>query len=328
MILVGDVGGTKTRLAIFKAEKPLHCLYEKSFSSQNYQGLGLIIKEFLNDHPFEGDVACFGVAGPVRANRIQATNLPWVIDAKELEKDLGLKKVYLVNDLQANAWGLRSLEEKEFALINEGEKHEGNAALVSAGTGLGEAGLYWDGKTHLPFACEGGHTDFGPRNDLEVELYSYLRNKYGHVSWERVVSGPGIYELYEFLVQTGKEKRTIEFPDKGKAPKIISEKGANESDSACVRALHWFISLYGAEAGNAALKFLSLGGVYIGGGIAPKIIEVIKKDALKGVNSFKKSFSNKGRMKELLEQMPIKIVLNEKTALLGAFEFAFMQEGY
>jgi len=326
MLLVADVGGTKTKIALFDSKKPLKCIDEKNYSSKAFKALSDIIEDFLKHQSKEITSACFGVAGPVKKNRVQATNLPWVIDAKDLSKKLNISKVHLINDLEANAWGIQSLKEKDFFILNEGEHHPGNAALISAGTGLGEAGLYWDGKQHLPFACEGGHTDFGPRSDLEVELYLYLQKKYGHVSYERVVSGPGIQELYEFLINTGKEKRQFDLNLVEDPPMYISEMGTKEKDPACIKALHWFVSLYGAEVGNAALKFLSMGGVYIGGGIAPKILEVIKKDKLDGFPGFFKSFEEKGRMIDILEVMPVKVVLEARTALLGSAEYALMKE--
>jgi len=326
MLLVADVGGTKTRIALFNRKKPLKCIDEKSYSSKAFKALSDIIEDFLKPQSKKIEGACFGIAGPVKKNSVQATNLPWVVDAKDLSKKLNLPQVYLINDLEANAWGIQSLNEKDFFVLNEGEHHPGNAALISAGTGLGEAGLYWNGKCHVPFACEGGHTDFGPRNELEVELYLYLRKRYGHVSYERVVSGPGILELYEFLVNTGKEKRQFDIDLVEDPPLYISDMGIKEKDPACKRALHWFVSLYGAESGNAALKFLSLGGVYIGGGIAPKILNVIKKNKLDGFPSFLKSFEEKGRMIDILESMPVKIVLEARTALLGCAEYALMKE--
>lgn len=326
MLLVADVGGTKTKIALFEVKKPLKCFDEKTYSSKSFRALGDIIEDFLSSQNKKVVSACFGVAGPVKKERVQATNLPWVVDAKDLAKKLSLNKVYLINDLEANAWGIQSLTEKDFFVLNKGEHHPGNAALISAGTGLGEAGLYWNGKLNLPFACEGGHTDFGPRNDLEVELYLYLRKKYGHVSYERVVSGPGIQELYEFLINTGKEKRQFDLDLVEDPPLYISEMGVKGKDPACKMALHWFVSLYGAEAGNAALKFLALGGVYIGGGIAPKILDVIKKRELDGFPSFLKSFEDKGRMFDILESMPVKVVLEARTALLGCAEYALMKE--
>lgn len=326
MYLVGDIGGTKTRLAIFEKKDPLTCLYEKSYPSQKYQGLSLIVQEFLKDHSFKGEKACFGVAGPVRNNKVQTTNLPWVVDATLMEKELNLSKIYLMNDLEANAWGIDCLKPNEIATIHKGDVHKGNAALISAGTGLGEAGLYWNGKSHSPFACEGGHTDFSPQSDLEIELFYYLKKKYGHVSWERLVSGPGIHEIYEFLVEIKQEKSSFVFDQTEDLSKQISEAAIQKKDPTCVKALHLFVSFYGAEAGNTALKFLSLGGVYIGGGIAPKILDLLKSDSLEYALSFKERFMDKGRMRDLLERIPIHVILNPKCALLGAVQFVHLNK--
>jgi glucokinase len=325
MLLVADVGGTKTKIALFKLKKPLQCVKEKSYPSKSFDIFWEIVNEFLKNEKVKVLKACFGVAGPVKNDKVQATNLPWVIDAKELAKNLKLPKVCLINDLEANAWGIRSLSEKDFVVLNKGEHHPGNSALISAGTGLGEAGLYFDGKNYFPFACEGGHTDFAPRNDLEIELYQFLRKKYGHVSYERVVSGPGIQELYDFLIDTKKEKKTFD-AKKLKDPTLhISEMGLKKRDLASVKALNWFISLYGSEAGNTALKFLALGGVFIGGGIAPKVLSLIKKKKLDGFSSFMESFVDKGRMGDLLKAIPVKVVLEDRTALLGCAEYALCE---
>lgn len=326
MYLVGDIGGTKTRLAIFAKKDPLKCLHEKSYPSKEYKGLSSIVKEFLKEFSFEGKKACFGVAGPVQNNKVQTTNLPWTVDASFMQKELNLSKVYLINDLEANAWGIDCLQPNEIETIHTGEKQEANAALISAGTGLGQAGLYWNKKIHLPFACEGGHTDFSAQSDFEIELFYYLKKKYGHVSWERVVSGPGIYEIYQFLIQKKKEKPSLALNEKEDLSKQISEAGIQKKDPVCMKALHIFISFYGAEAGNVALKFLSLGGVYIGGGIAPKVLDLLKADSLEYAPSFKERFMDKGRMKKMLEKIPIYVVLNSKCALLGAFQFVHLKD--
>ncbi len=220
-----------------------------------------------------------------------------------------------MNDLEANAYGLRALKKEALYLLHPGKVQSGNQALISAGTGLGEAGLYWDGNLHHPFACEGGHVDFAPRNELEVELFLYLKKKFGHVSYEKVVSGPGLHSIYQFLTETGREKlsRGLQIAMQQSDPStVISEWGRMNKDKGCERALDWFLSLYGSEAGNLSLKFLALGGCYIGGGIAPHLLEKMKN----GV--FAASFADKGRFRELLESIPIWVVLNDDAALLGA----------
>lgn len=314
MILAGDIGGTHTRLAFFDQGKIVG--EEKKFPSRSYQSLEEIVKEFLQAKKVEK--ACFGIAGPVREGVCKATNLPWIVDAAKVGTALQIKLVHLLNDLEANAYGLRALKPEELYLLHEGKRQVGNQALIAAGTGLGEAGLYWDGKRHCPFACEGGHTDFGPRNEREVALLLYLKKKFGHVSYERVVSGPGLHSIFQFLIESGEEilspavKSEME---KGDPARVVSEWGRQNKDRACSAAVDWFISLYGAEAGNLALKFLALGGFYIGGGIAPHLIERMK-------GAFVSAFVDKGRFKKLLESIPIWVVLNDNAALLGAAAYA------
>lgn len=315
MILAGDIGGTNARLALF--EKSLHCVEDHVFPSSKYQSLESILKEFLGSK--KPQKACFGVAGPVREQKSHITNLPWIIDAKKISQELQIPSVSLLNDLEANAWGIFVLKEEEFFVLQKGKEQKGNQALISAGTGLGEAGLFWNGKEHIPFACEGGHSDFSVRNEEEWELFCYLQKKFGHVSFERVVSGPGLVEIFQFLIDTKKEtlKEEVKKEMEKNAPaKVISDWGLKGKDSACQRALEWFISLYGAEGGNLALKFLALGGVFIGGGIAPHLVEKMKKGA------FLSSFHEKGRFEELLLTIPIKVIMNDQTALLGAANFA------
>jgi glucokinase len=319
MILAGDIGGTHTRLALFEPVGELTIVIEKKYPSQEYKGLELIATQFLKEYKTTVAAACFGIAGPIVNGRATPPNLPWIVDARELSKTLHIPTVHLINDLQANANGLKALKSDELFLVQKGKKHVGNQALLSAGTGLGEAGLYWTGKTHLPFASEGGHVDFAPRNALEIELLIYLQKKLGHVSYERVVSGPGIHLLYDFLIEKGYEKASSEVTlamKESDASAVIGNFGLQNKDKACAQALDWFLSLLGAEAGNVALKFLALGGLYLGGGIAPRLARRFVE------SDFLRSFSEKGRFKELLESIPIYIVMNDNTALLGAACFA------
>jgi glucokinase len=305
-VLAGDIGGTKTRLALYEGNR---CMREERFSSREFASLTALLKQFS---PQGVGRACFGVAGPVRQGRCQATNLPWVVDAQELAKETGIPSVRLLNDLEANAYGLACLGEEEFVTLQEGIPGAvGNQALISAGTGLGEAGLVWDGRTHRPFPSEGGHVDFAPRDALEVELWEYLRALFQHASYERVLSGPGLYHLYRFLVETGKEREEAPLPE-GDRPKMITERALAGACPLCLRCVRWFISLYGSEAGNLALKYLSLGGVFIGGGIAPKIAGLMQD------KGFMEAFLDKGRLRGVLEGMAVKIVVNDRTALLGA----------
>lgn len=313
MILAGDIGGTHTRLALFEQGRKSS---ERKYLSRNYPGLEQIIHEFLQSEKQKVSKACFGVAGPVRNGKCKTTNLPWIIDAAVLAQKLQISAVRLLNDLEANAYGLRVLKKEELFLLQPGDqRQQGNQALIAAGTGLGEAGLFWDGREHRPFACEGGHADFAAQNEEEFALFLHLRKKFGHVSYERVVSGPGLYAIFQFLVETGRasiSSKLKEEMQKRDPAKVISDWGTKEMDPACSLALDWFVSVYGAESGNLALKVLSLGGFYIGGGIAPHILEKLKK------GRFLKSFLDKGRFHSLLESIPIWVVLNDDAALLGA----------
>ena len=316
MILAGDVGGTKVRLVLCD-EEGNNCR-EARFMSRDFADFTSLLKQFLGKEEKVG-CACLGIAGPVLNRQCKATNLPWEIIADDLEKKCGIARVHLINDLEANAWGLKELKPEEFFVLNEGNLMEGNQALISAGTGLGEAGLYWDGKIHHPFACEGGHCNFGPTTHEEIDLLLYLRGKYGHVSYERVISGYGLYDLYKFLIDTKREKenpatkKMMEFQD---PPKVITEQASKGLCPVCIRTCHLFLSLYGSESGNTALKFLAVGGVFLGGGIAPHLVSLFKQGA------FMKAFLNKGRFAPLLSQIPIKIILNDKAALHGAFRYA------
>lgn len=320
ILLVGDIGGTKTNLALYEYDGELACIKEKKFVSKLYNSLWDIINEFLKDETKEIKKACFGIAGPVKNGRCYTTNLPWLVDANELASKLKITDVFLLNDLESDAYGLLELSPKEFFELNKGNRRQqGNAALISAGTGLGEAGLFWDKKKYRPFACEGGHTDFAPRDELEAELLFYLKNKFGHVSYERIVSGPGLCNVYQFLVDTKKTTWHQDFNDSIKVNDLaeaISTKAINNEDEGCSKAVDIMISVYGAEAGNIALKHFALSGVYLGGGIAPKILEKLKN----GI--FMKAFTDKGRFSSLMQSIPVRIILNNRTALLGAAYYA------
>jgi len=316
MILAGDIGGTKTRLGLFTVTKErFHLLFEKTFLSENYRGLENILREFLSEQK-EIDVACFGVAAPVIGRIIRLTNLPWVIDTQLLQKELSIRKVETINDLVANAYGISVLKKSDFEVINIGQIRKGNAALLSAGTGLGEAILFWNGKQHLPSPSEGGHADFAPRNHLEIELLRYLLDRFGHVSYERVLSGTGLFYIYQFLKDSkkfGHEPEWLSKEMKQRNPAaIISEMARQKKNRLCTMTLDIFTSIYGAAAGSLALHVLAVGGVYIGGGIAPKIIWKLKD------GTFMKAFKDKGRYSALLSQIPVKVIMNERAALLGA----------
>jgi len=321
IILAGDIGGTNTRLALVEpTTEELRIVAEKTFASREHPSLEATIVEFLDLHRVELKSACFGIAGPVRNGRCEATNLPWVVDAGAVAGRLRLKQVGLINDLEANAHGIAVLPKKDFVVLNRGARNaRGNQAIISAGTGLGEAGMYWDGERHRPFATEGGHVDFAPRNHLEMELLDYCLKHYRRVSYERLVSGPGLVKVYQFLRDTGKADEPAWLADEmrtGDPAPIISRHALDGKSALCRHALEIFVSLYGAEAGNLALKLLATGGVYLGGGIAPKIIAKLKEP------EFLNAFTAKGRMRPLLQDMPVRVIMNPKTALLGAARYA------
>jgi glucokinase len=329
MILAGDIGGTNSRLAAFETEgSRLQCVVEKIYPSREHKGLPEIVADFIKTEGIPAQSACFGVAGPVRGGRSKISNLPWVIDSRELAAQLKLRTVGLINDLEAFAYGIDALESKDFVTISEGSSDaEGNMAVVSAGSGLGEAGLYWDGFRHHPFACEGGHTEFAPKNDVEIELLQYLMKKYGnkHVSYERILSGPGVKNIYEFLRDTSKEEEPAWLKDQlaaaPDAPALISELALSKKAPICDRTLSIFVSVFGSEAGNCALKFMGTGGIFVAG-IAGKIVAKMKEPA------FMESFLDKGRMKSLLEAIPIRIVLNDDSGLIGAARFTLVQKAF
>ncbi len=321
MILAGDIGGTNTRLALVEAKNDsITILFEETFPSREKTSLEAVLAEFLSVHHCDLTRASFGIAGPVRNGRCEATNLPWVVDAKNVAKQLGLKIVGLMNDLVANAYGIAVLQPKDYVILNKGARSAtGNKAIISAGTGLGEAGLYWDGEAHRPFASEGGHVDFAPRNHLEIELLDYLLKNFRRVSYERLVSGPGLLHIYQFLRDTEKGEEPPWLSEQlrhGDRSQTISKLAMEGKSPLCNQALDLFVSLYGAEAGNLALSHMATGGVYLGGGIAPKIISKLKESV------FMNAFTTKGRLRPLLQDIPVRVIMNAKTALLGAARHA------
>lgn len=321
MILAGDVGGTNTRLAFVEASGDrLTPIAEGTFSSREHANLEGVLRSFVSSHRLPIERACFGIAGPVRHGRCDATNLPWVVDARQLAGALGLEAVGLINDLEANAYGIAALEPGDVVVLNPGAPDaEGNAAIIAAGTGLGEGGLYWDGTHHRPFATEGGHATFAPRTPLEMDLLRYLLTQFEHVSSERVVSGPGLLNIYRFLRDTSRGEEPAWLAERMRqqdAAAVMAQAALEGTSALCVQTLDLFVSLYGAEAGNLALKVMATGGLFVGGGIAPKIIRKLKD------STFMEAFLAKGRMKPLLQAMPVRVILNDKTALLGAARWA------
>jgi len=325
LLLAGDIGGTKTNLGLFEVrDGALASLQQASFPSRDYPGLEAIVTDFLNqvrEQGFAGPMAtaCFGVAGPVTNGECVATNLPWVVSSRNLARVLGLKSVELLNDLEITAHGIGELKPTEMVTLNEGVRVKANAGLIAAGTGLGIACLFWDGTKMIPSASEGGHIDFGPQNQLEIELLKYLMNQYDHVSVERIVSGMGIPVIYAFLKSIGyaEESPAVAARMAEQDPSSVISQAALAGDCAlCVRTLDLFTAIYGATAGNLALTLKAQGGIYIGGGIAPKIINKMKDGTFMG------AFLAKGRFTSLLAGIPVRVIMNDKTALLGAARVA------
>jgi glucokinase len=322
MFLAGDIGGTKTNLAVYAYhDGVLVAQRVASFPSKNHATLAEIVRAFLGD---ESSIrhACFGVAGPVKDGRVQVTNLPWVVDAAALQAELHFQQVSLLNDLEANAFGIATLQPSELVSINPEANlmQVGNRALIAAGTGLGEAGLMWDGVTHRPFSSEGGHSSFAPNDPIGDELLVFLRRELlGHVSWERVLSGMGMRNLYRFFRQRSGQPEPAWLTEQlvtGDLAAVVTNAGLANQDPVCVDAVDCFIRNYGAEAGNLGLKILALGGFYIGGGIAPKMMAKMQSPV------FLDAFNHKGRMSPLLRSTPVHVIMNDKTALQGAAWFA------
>jgi len=321
MILAGDIGGTKTVIGLFEqAGSRLQAVREETFPSKSYATLEAILDRFLGGGSRPAlRSACFGVAGPVIEGKSKTTNLPWELDELTLEKALQVPRAKLLNDLEAAAYGMLHLDPTDLCVLQPGLKRQGNIAVIAAGTGLGQAILYWDGTHHHPIASEGGHADFAPHTDVEVELLIYLRREFGHVSCERLLSGPGLFNIYRFLRDSGDAtepewlRQRIAQGDPGA---VISQIGLAGEHPLCTRALDLFISVYGTEAGNLALKALSVGGVYVAGGIAPKILPCLQDGA------FIQAFTYKGRFSDLLRSIEVNVALNARAPLIGAAHYA------
>jgi glucokinase len=328
MILAGEIGATRTRLAAFETEgNRLQRVVEKIYSSHEHASLAEILPQFTKSEGIPVHSACFGVAGPVRAGRSKISNLPWTIDAKELAAQLKLNSVGLLNDLEASAYGVDALDSTDFITISPGSEHaEGNRAVISAKTGLGMAGLFWDGFRHHPFACEGGHADFAPRDAIQTELLVYLQKEYGRVSCERILSGPGIRHIYDFLRDTKKAEEPADLRAQISAAAdsspLISRLALEGKFPICEQALSIFVSVFGAEAGNCALRYMTTGGIYIGGVIAAKIAPKMQD------GTFMQAFLDKGRMAAILKDMPVQIIVNEDCGLIGAARYTLVQKAF
>lgn len=316
-VLAGDLGATNCRLALVETET-FRLLDEAVYPSREHDGLHAAVERFAGEVGVSFDAACFGVPGPVRAGQAKLTNLPWVVDAEELGAELD-RPVVVINDLEAAAWSLDLLGSTEVISIYEpagAEEVEGNRALIAPGTGLGEAGLFWDGSEHRPFATEGGHAAFAPADGLEWELRSALASRHGRVSWERVLSGPGLVEIHRFLRsyrRGGRGCPVDEMPsDDPMAGPAITRAAGDGSCRACVESIERFCRLLGAEAGDLALELFAVGGVWIGGGIARSIVGELAD------GPFLEGFLDKGRMRSLVEAIPVRVILSGGAALRGA----------
>jgi glucokinase len=317
MILAGDIGGTNARLAYFQSQNgSLRLVSERIFPSREHRELGEIVTKFLDESTARPNVACFGIAGPVRNGRVETSNLPWVIEQSRLAQQIHLPATLLINDLEASAWGIGALAPADFVALNRvSGPAVGNQAVIAPGTGLGEAGLFWDGNHHHVFACEGGHTDFAPQDDLQIELLRCLKVRFGHVSYERILSGAGLVNVYEFLRDSGCGPESSKSPGQGvkdDTAAAISQAALSGSSPLAEKALDLWISVYGAEAANLALKTMATGGLFLAGGISPKILPKLTGPA------FMQAFLNKGRMRSLVESIPVQVITNDKAGLLGA----------
>lgn len=328
MILAGDIGATRTRLAAFQTEgNRLASVVQKTYASQEHSGLREVLVEFIRSEGIPVHSACFGVAGPVRGGQSKISNLPWTIDCRELATQLKLSSVGLLNDLEAYAYGIDALESKDFVTLSAGsEDAEGNRAVISAKTGLGMAGLYWDGFRYHPFACEGGHADFAPKTVIQVELFNYLQKKYGHVSCERILSGPGIRNIYEFLRDSHTAEESAEIREQidsaHDASALIAQLALQGKAAICQQTMALFVSILGAETGNCALRYMTTGGIFIGGIIAAKNLEKMKDPA------FLQAFLDKGRMAALLKDMPVKVIVNDDCGLIGSARYTLIKKAF
>lgn len=320
-ILAGDIGGTNSRFGLLEArENGLGLRWNRTWPSRDASSLVELVRHARDEVGRSIDAASFGVAGPIVDGCVRATNLPWIIDSRELAAELGLARVGLINDLEAHAWSIDGLAPGEFALIQPGASDaRGNRALIAPGTGLGEAGLYFDGAEHHAFACEGGHSSFAPTSELEIDLWRHLAERFEHVSFERVLSGPGLSNVYEFLRDTGRfDEPTWLARDRatGDPSAAISKAALAGTSELASAALDLFVRVLGSEAGNLALKTMATGGVFVGGGIAPKIASRVTSSI------FREAFVAKGRMRALMESIPVRMIRYEHAALLGAARHA------
>lgn len=322
MILAGDVGGTKTLLALYECSgKDLVELKSKRYVSRDFENLETIVKDFLDDQLITPSSAAFGIPGPVENGKVKSTNLPWIIDEKVLSKHTNIPKVKIVNDLEATAFDIPYLKQDEIILIKDGlkEKRSERYVVVAPGTGLGQAFLVCEGNKKIVLASEGGHADFAPTNEVEKELYVYLSKKFDRVSYERVISGSGLPNVFDFLVECGYGGFTDETFERmlleDKAT-VITEMALNQKDPICAKALDIFVSVLGSYTGNMVINLLATGGAYLAGGIPYKILSKLKS------NIFIDGFINKGRLKKVVESTPVFVLNHNNAALNGASKIA------
>jgi len=320
IVLAGDIGGTKTSLGIFLKGKtrPLLKVIE-TYSSPKARNLENIITRFLQRHQAPITCACFGIAGPVVNGRCKTTNLPWDVSEVRIKGRFGWERVRLINDLTATAMAIPLLSSREFLSLNGARIQRGrkgqNLGLVAPGTGLGQALLIYQDDHYIPVSSEGGHADFSPNTKAEVKLWAYLCERFGHVSIERVLSGAGLLNIYSWMRDTNRYREPVWLKNKIKTmdpPKAITQTALQDGHPLCVESLNMFVSILGAVCGNLALTALTTGGVYLGGGIPPKILSRLKEGL------FMESFTNKGRFRDFMARIPVRVILNDKAPLIGA----------
>lgn len=320
IVLAADIGGTKTGLGLFEVTKSgLRLIEESTYPSKDYAAFDDILDVYLKEHPaYKPDILSIGVAGPVIDHAVQLTNLSWSIEAAIIQQERGIDKVFLLNDLEATAYGLKGLEQDDLAVIHAGEQKKENMAILAPGTGLGEAGLFWDGTFYHPFATEGGHSEFSPRTDLDMELFHYIRNETPLISWEYLISGGGIFRIYSFFRDVKGHKEPAWLTEKLKTENpaaVVSHTAMRQLNETCVKAMQLFVTYMAREATSLVLKLKATGGLFLGGGIPPKIYPLLRDEL------FRQQFVQSDRMDELLAGVPIHIILNSKAALIGAAYF-------
>ena len=317
-LLGGDAGGTKVNLAIFEATASgVKMIKSSSYQSGSFPSANKILQQFLQENPdYKPEKICLGVAGPVFEGRVTVTNLPWYLDANEIAAATNIHQVILLNDLEATAYGVAGLEEKDYSVLQEGDPEEGgNISILAPGTGLGEAGLFWDGRNHHPFATEGGHCDFSCRSEQDLELHNFMLKKYEVVSWESIIAGPGIFSIFQFLCEVKKRKASVAIEDRIKTSDpsaVVSQAAIEESDPVCVEAMRIFIRHLARECCNLILKMKSTGGLLLAGGVPPKIISLLQD------SWFYENMLDCDRMQDLVRKVPVKVILNDKAPMIGA----------